>query len=272
LRKQAFILPAVLAGMALAASPAIASAAPSSPVMYDSTPVAGTVSVPSYGAEAYAFNQIGNEVILRAHTKVIKHVTVTMESWACQKGGWDTGSCTTTPGAKFIAPITLNLYRYSHRNPVTGEITPGKLITSITKKFAIPFRPSNDPTCPQVDTDANGNSIDSTYRGADGVCHHGIAQNVSFTVNRQLGNDVVWTVGYNTTDSGATPLNKPSNTMDNLNVGVTPVTRVGHVRYPDSIMWDTRSAEKGGAPFVTGELNLDSGWHGEVPAARFSTR
>ena len=42
--------------------------------------------------------------------------------------------------------------------------------------------------------------------GKDGALHNGIAQTISFPVNRNLANDVVWTVGYNTDTSGLHPL------------------------------------------------------------------
>jgi hypothetical protein len=53
-----------------------------------------------------------------------------------------------------------------------------------------------------------------------------------------------------------------------------PVSGVGHDRFPNSIVWDTRAASlSGGNPFVAGELNLDShGWAGYVPATRFTQR
>jgi hypothetical protein len=230
--------------------------------MYDSTPVAGTVSVPSVGGQSSAFGQIGNEVILRPHTHVIKHVNVTMVSFACQQGSWDgsAGNCVSKPGSTFKAPITLNLYKYSHTNAVTGETTPGKLIMSVTKTFAIPYRPTAAPG-------------QTKFLGSDGQLHNGIAKDVTFLVNRRLGNDVVWTVGYDTSNYGAQPLNAPSNTMDNLNVGLTPKARVGHDRYEHQIFWDTQAAGlSGGSPFVPGVLNLDKGWAGYVPAAQFSTR
>ncbi len=253
-------LPLALAGVvgATMIAPSIAGAMTTRSVAYDSTPVKGTVSVPSVGAESSAFNQIGNEVLLRPHTN-IGHVKVTMESWACQSGSWQ-GGCATTPGATFKAPLTLNLYRYSRSNPSTGEITPGRLITSVTKTFSIRYRPSSQ------------SAGESRYMGRDGELHNGIAQTVSFPVNRHLPNDVVWTVGYNTNTSGLHPLGH-SGPMDSLNVGLSPAARIGHDRFPDSIMWDTRAADQAhGAPFVPGQLNLDKGWAGYVPAARFTVR
>ena len=80
-------LPLALAGLvgATMVAPSIAGAMTIRNVAYDSTPAKGTVSVPSVGPEAYAFNEVGNEVILRPHS-AIGHVKVTMESWACQSG------------------------------------------------------------------------------------------------------------------------------------------------------------------------------------------
>jgi len=258
LRKSLFFPLAALAALALGAAPAVAVTTHT--VLYKSTPAEGTVSVPSLGAEAYSFNQIGNEVILRPHHAPIKHVSVTMESWACQTGGWSTGDCSTTPGSTFQAPITLHLYRYSHTNDSTGEVTPGREIMSVTRTFNIRYRPSSEsPT-------------ESRFMGSDGKLHNGIAQTVSFPVHRALGNDVVWTVSYDTNTSGLEPLGH-TGPMDSLNVGLAPATSVGHDRFPGSIFWDTRQAGfANGAPFVTGELNRDSGWTGYVPAAKFSTR
>lgn len=253
-------LPLALAGVvgATMIAPSLAGATTTGNVAYDSTPVKGTVSVPSVGAESSAFNQLGNEVILRPHS-TIGHVKVTMVSFACQSGQWNSG-CTTTPGSTFKAPITLNLYRYSKSNPTTGEIKPRRLITSVTKTFSIRYRPSSQ------------SAGEPRYIGTDGAPHNGIAQTISFPVNRHLPSDVVWTVSYDTNTSGLHPLGH-SGPMDSLNVGLSPATRVGHDRFPDSIIWDTRAADQAhGAPFVTGELNLDKGWAGYVPAARFSVR
>lgn len=260
-RKPAAI---ALAGMIAATLvvPSIAGATTTTPnpARYDSTPAKGTVTVPSIGAEAYSFNRVGNEVLLRPHTaQAIKHVSVTMVSWACETGAWNTG-CTTTPGAKFRQPITLELWRYSHTNPTTGEITPGKRLAKITKTFNIRYRPSS------------ASATEPRYIGADGLPHNGIAQTIAFPITTKLPNDVVWTVSYNTRTSGPNPVGA-SSPADSLNVGLSPATTIGHDRFPGSIMWDTRYAPFAhGAPFVTGELNLDHGWHGYVPAARFSVR
>ena len=91
MRKLRLILPAAVMTTCLAFGVAQAGAA-SGQVVYNSLPAKGVVQVPSEGAEAAEFNQLGNEVILTKATTV-KKVSVTMVSWACQTGGWSTGDC-----------------------------------------------------------------------------------------------------------------------------------------------------------------------------------
>ena len=202
-------------------------------------PVKGTVTRAQRGAEASSFNQFGNEVILRPHS-TIGHVKVTMVSFACQRGNWATG-CTSTPGATFKAPITLNLYRYSKSNPTTGEIKPGRLITSVTKTFSIRYRPSSQT------------AGESRYMGKDRALHNGIAQTISFPVNRNLANDVVWTVGYDTNTSGlhplghAGPMNEPERRSVARRAGRSrPLPRLDHVGHAGGRL------EAPARPFVAG--------------------
>ena len=258
-------IPFALAGMIAATLvvPSIAGAAPTG-VRYDSTPAPGTVTVPSVGPEAYSFNQVGNEVILK-HKMAIKHVSVTMVSWACQSGHWtglaaNGGRCLTTPGATFRVPITLKLRAHSTRDADTGVIRPGRMLGKVTKTFHIRYRPSSQ------------SASESRYMGIDDQLHNGIAQTITFPITTKLGSDVVWTVSYNTAHSGPQPVGHAT-PADSLNVGLSPSVRLGHDRYSDSLMWDTREmGNTGGAPFAAGQLNLDSNaWHGYVPAARFST-
>jgi hypothetical protein len=251
--------------------PTIADASTSSAV-YNSTPVKGTVSVPSQGPEAYSFSQIGNEVILRPYRR---HPPRQVTMVSCRvRAAPGRGFRATTPGATFKTPITLNLYRSSTITLATGEVKPGSKIMSVTKTFAIHYRPSSaSATVPR-------------FWGNDGELHNGLDQTITFPMNRKLGSDVVWTVSYNTANHGPSPLGVASET-DSLNVGLAPSVLVGHDRFPDSIFWDTTvqgftcadpTAGNGG-PFVTGELNRDgtcngttNSWAGYVPAVRFSTR
>ena len=223
-------------------APALAEA---SPVRYDSTPVGYTGYVSSFGPEAYAFDRIGNEVIVK-HVKPIKHVSVTLSSWALEQGSWDKGG-TTTPGATFPATITLTLERFARVNALTKTIEPGKRIERVTKTFNVPFRPSSF------------SASEPRFMGADGLLHNGLLRTITFPVSHALPQDVVWSVSYNTATQGPAPTGVAS-PLDSLNVAMTDHARVGHDRFPGGIFWDN-----------SGTFQLDpDGW--DVPAARFSTR
>src|SRR4051794_12815324 len=110
--------------------------------IYDSTvsPLPG--NLPSEGPEAYAFTEFGDEVQFAGSARLLKNVTVTLSSWACQQGHWYDDTCVTQKGAKFALPITFNIY-----TPATnggGVPTAGALIASTTQTFSVPYRPSAD--------------------------------------------------------------------------------------------------------------------------------
>jgi hypothetical protein len=251
---------------------ASASAAIPRSVLYTSTQP-GVANLPSVGVEAYSFNQIGDEVVLRRFAK-LKSVAVTLSSWACQTGAWNTGDCQTTPGATFTTPITLHIYKASSTNTATGEKTPGGLLATATKTFTIPYRPSASPQC----------SSGAWFKNGQG-CFNGLAHTIAWTLTglkTKLPKDVVLGVSYNSDHSGPNPLGLSNSPTDALNVGLSPKVRAGHERYPGAIFWDTRFAgftcaadapDGNDGPFQTGVFNLDgpcdgatNSWAGFVPA------
>jgi hypothetical protein len=264
-RPLVVVLLAFAAVMGLSGATASAS---SSKVLYSSTSP-GAPNLPSLGVEAYGFNQIGDEVILKRVTK-IKSVTVTLSDWACQSGAWNTLDCATTPGATFPTPITLNIYKASSTNSSTGETTPGGLLATATKTFTIPFRPSASSHC-------TGDEAGEWFKNGQG-CFNGLAHNITFTLtglHAKLPKDVVWGVSYSSDNSGPSPIGGTNAPQDSLNVGLAPKVRVSHHRFPGGLFWDTRFAGNScGAPFVTGQFNLDNAdatcWAGFVPAAQFN--
>src|SRR5438552_2609633 len=101
---------AALTIVALAAVLMTTGAVAQGQVIYDSTvsPLPG--NLPSVGAEAYAFNELGDAVTFAGTARSPRAVTVTMSSWGCQAGHWgSTADCVTTPGATFNIDITLNI-------------------------------------------------------------------------------------------------------------------------------------------------------------------
>jgi len=255
-----------VAVLGLTAASASAASIPHS-VLYTST-APGVGNIPSVGVEAYSFNQIGDEVILRRVAK-LKSVAVQLSSWACQSGSWDAHNCATTPGATFTTPITLNIYRASSTDSGTGETTPGALIATVTRTFTIPYRPSASPHC-------TGAQAGEWFKNGQG-CFNGLAHTIGFTLTglkTKLPTDVVWGVSYNSDNSGPEPLGGSGAPEDSLNVGLSPVVRAGHERYPGGVFWDTRvDSFSCGDPFVPGDFNLDNAggcWAGDVPAVQFN--
>lgn len=254
----------LLAVAVLGLTAASASASVPHSVLYTST-APGVGNIPSVGVEAYSFNQIGDEVILRRVAR-LKSVAVQLSSWACQSGAWNTGDCVTTPGATFSTPITLNIYKASVAGTHPGEIVPGALLATVTRTFNIPYRPSASSQC----------SSGAWFKNGQG-CFNGLAHTIGFTLTglkTKLPKDVVWGVSYNSNTSGPEPLGVPSPT-DSLNVGLAPKVRAGHQRYPNGLFWDTRVASFScGSPFVPGDFNLDNAggncWTGYVPAVQFN--
>jgi hypothetical protein len=234
-------------------------------VLYTSTQP-GVANLPSVGVEAYSFNQIGDEVRLRRIAK-IKSVAVTLSSWACQTGAWNTGDCQTTPGATFSTPMTLHIYKASSTDTSSGETTPGRLLVAVTKTFKIPYRPSVSSFCSGGEWFKNGQG-----------CFNGLAHTIAFTLTglkTKLPRDVVYGISYNSDNSGPEPLHGTGAPEDSLNVGLAPKVRAGHQRYPGGLFWDTRvESFSCGSPFVAGDFNLDNAggscWTGDIPAVQFN--
>ncbi|MGH9205180.1 MAG: hypothetical protein ACRD1G_01240, partial [Acidimicrobiales bacterium] len=182
----------VAAGLGMVAALLIpaTTAGASGPPLYKSTVALASVgNVPSVGAEAYSFNEFGNEIHLTG-TKLGK-VVVTMSSWGCQTGSWYAGNCGTIPGATFPATITFNIYRGPY-DPTT--YVPGSLIASVTKPFNFPYRPSANYT------HCNGGNAGKWWDSSLHACLNGKAVSISFAFNVNLPTqDIIFGIAYNTT-------------------------------------------------------------------------
>lgn len=212
-------------------------------VGYDSIPGALPGNLPSLAMQATQSAEIGNEVSL-AGPGPLRHVTVTLSSWACQSGSWTTDDCVTTPGATFTEPITLNLYK----PPAANSDTPGTLITSVTQTFKVPYRPSWSSKC--IGTSDPG----GWYDGSQG-CYDGLATNVEFVLGSgpiTLPTTFVYGISYPTSQYGNTPYGAlacestaQGCPYDSLNVALssdpTDVT-IGADPNPGTIWWNTQTA------------------------------
>lgn len=206
------LLAAVTAALAMTALVAgVSIAAPGNSVIYSSlvsSPLHG--NMPSFGAEAYAFNEFGNAVTFSAsQNRSLSSAVVTMSSWGCQSGHWNTGNCLTTKGATFSTPITFSVY--------DADKT---LIASATQTFAIPYRPSASTKC------GDGRWYDNALKS----CFNGFATNITFSFSGQtLPNNVFFGIAYNTTHYGDSPIGESASCFtssggcgyDSLNIAMS---------------------------------------------------
>lgn len=179
-------------GLTVFAAPAFATPGPGTSVIYNSvvtSPNPG--NLPSVGAEAYSFNEFGNEVQFKGTNRQLTNVTVELSSWGCASGTWYGGDCSTPAGATFNEPITFNIY-----NPGPDGLHPGTLIASDTQTFAIPYRPSAAPQC------SGGRWWDSRLK----LCFNGLTTTVTFSFSGvTLPDTVVYGIAYNTSHYGYHP-------------------------------------------------------------------
>ncbi len=154
-------------------------------------PLAG--NYPSQAFQAQQASEVGDRVTFAAGWRRLSKVTVTMSSWGCETGHWTLG-CTTTPGATFSHPITVNVYNVGPGNSV------GSLITTLTTTQVIPYRPSSD----------FANCGDARwYDSAANLCYNGKAANITFDFSSQnvvLPNQVIVGIAYNTSNWGYAPI------------------------------------------------------------------
>jgi len=180
---------------------------PSPAVIFDNTPTVVPVSLPSYGAEAYGFNEWGGGVTFTGSARKLSTAMVIMNSWACQTGAWNVpfgtaGTCVTTPGATYSVPITFKVYNVGASNTV------GSVIASVTHTFAIPYRPSSI-----------AGSDGETWNGTN----HGIAVPITFTFSGQtLPGTAIFGITYQTTSSGYPALGAGNHPSDSLNIATYP--------------------------------------------------
>jgi hypothetical protein len=240
--RKRFILSALAAcslGMGVLLAPT-AGLAKDAGAAYDSIPSPLPGNLPSVGFEATSTSEFGNQITFGHGSRNLHQVAVTMSSWACQSGTWGDGTCVSAPGSTFPEDITLNLY-----NAPTGASAPGpgSLITTMTEKFNIPYRPSATIAC------ATG--------GWGPSCFHGLATNIVFDFDLRSGHiklpdSVVYGIAYNTSDYGAAPQRPQACNAttqgcpyDSLNVALsTDPTDVSAGSNPNSgtVFWSTSFA------------------------------
>lgn len=239
-----FAFVASLALVFAAAAPASAATV----AVYNSIPATLPSNYVSLGFQAQQTSEFGDRVTLAGTNRVIENVTMGFSSWACETGFWNVvgvGACSTTPGATFNHPITVNIYAINGADATL----PGALLASVTKTVAVPYRPSTDAVnCPQSGT--------QWYDGTS--CSNGLAfvSNFDFSAGDVvLPNDVIVTVAFNTETYGSAPIGSDG-PYDALNVGVSQAAPTLGTQDSSRVFWDTTTAayyNDGGATGVLRE-------------------
>ena len=223
-------------------------------VIYNSIPNPLPPNVPSLGYQANQTAEFGDLISFSGATRTLTTVTVVMSDWARE-------SDFHSPGTGFNFPLTLNLYNVDNSGP---NPAPGTLITSKTQTFFIPFRPEDDPTCPNS----------GTYRASDGNCYSGLAFEVTFDFGGTVvPGQIIYGLAYNTTTWGYHPLGVPG-PWESLNFGLATVPpSVGANPFPDTAYWNTETPgdySDGGAGGV-GTFRRDTNWTPYSGAISFAT-
>src|ERR1700730_2104978 len=79
--------------MAISALAVTAATAAASEAVYSNVPNTLAGNYVSFGAEAYAFTEIGTQVELGGTKRNKPVIEVAMSAWACQFGTWFNGTC-----------------------------------------------------------------------------------------------------------------------------------------------------------------------------------
>jgi hypothetical protein len=210
------------------------------------------------GPEAYAFSEFGNEINLAGTARALNSVTVTLSSWACVTGSWNTGDCSTPSGATFSQPITLNIYTPA------DTVNP---IATATQTFAVPYRPSASPKCASLGFPGKW------YSSGTKTCFNGLADNVTFNFSGvTLPSTVVYGIVFNTRDFGPTPTGV-TGPYDSLNIALSTDGDVSAGTSTSDTVWQNSpygSQYCDGGLDGVGTFRADSGcWAPYVPAVQF---
>jgi hypothetical protein len=264
------------ATFAVAAVVAVPAAMASSTTIYDNVPSPKPGNLPSEALEATQASEFGGQVEFAGAARSHPRVRIALSSWGCQSGGWTTADCSTTPGAKFSEPITVNVH-----NVGAGD-EPGSLIGTVTHTFDIPYRPSANYT------HCTGAQAGKWFYKADSTCYNGklVTKTVSLG-SLDLPEKAIISVAYNTTHYGYAPIGESAPCYgtsggcgyDSLNVAVTdpasPSPSVGSNPLPDDAYFNSSTGGQycDGGSGGTGTFRLDSGcWTGYQPVFSVTAR
>ena len=243
----------VIFAVPASASPSL-SAGGSGQSGYNAIPSKVSENVPSWGFEATATTEFGDEVNLGGSGRSLESMSVLLSSWGCQSGTWYGRNCVTTAGATFEVPVTFTIYE-----DVYG--TPGAVLASRTETATIAYRPSASPEC-------TGDDAGKWFNPKDRTCYNGLPQTVEMAFDgTTLPDQVIWSVSYNTSHYGHPAVGEEACFFEDGGCGYDALN-VGAFSYPKAPFsgWDTNEDEA----FVNGSMQAD--WTGFRPLASIVTK
>lgn len=220
---------------------------------YNAIPSKVSANVPSLSFEGAPAKEFGDRVGLGGKARTLDSMSVLFSSWGCESGGWNTGDCQTTPGATFDVPVTFTIY--------TAD---GVSLALKTATLTVPYRPSASAQC-------TGTDSGKWYNSKDRTCYNGLPHLVTVDMSQTgttLPDQVIWSVQYNTTTSGYTPLGSGPACVSGPGGCGYDSLNVGAFTYP-------------AAPFVGTDMNADEAfvdgamqtdWTGYRPLGAIGTR
>ena len=134
-------------------------------------------------------------------------------------------------GPSWNYPLTLNLYNVD--NSGANPPQPGTLIATRTQTFALPWKPTPDPSC----------SPSTWWRASDGNCYSGLGFLATFDfTGTTVPNQIIYGLAFNTSAFGANPVGVPG-PYDSLNaeLAVVPPT-TGSNPLPDTAFLNSPDA------------------------------
>ena len=223
---------------------------------YNAIPSKVRANVPSVSFEGAPAKEFGDLVALGGTARNLKSMSVLLSSWGCESGEYQNNNCSTTPGATFDVPVTFKIYRSD------GEAV-GTELAKRTATITVPYRPSASAQC-------TGDDAGKWYNSKDGNCYNGLPHLV--TVNMSdlgvtLPNQVIWSVQYNTTTSGYTPLGNVPCVTEPGGCGYDALN-VGAFSYPSAPFAGIDLDED--AAFFNGAM--EAGWSGYRPLGSIATK
>lgn len=174
------------------------------------TPLPGSLSAENYQASRIA--ELGQKITLNGSARTLNSITICLVTWGYQSkyGLLD---------ATWNCDVTLNLYAVNE----SDNTIPGQQLLSITKPFAINWRPEPDASCG-----------DTRWLAPEG-CKNGQAFTIDLDTLETitLPDELIFGIAFNTQNGGANPIGAvtPSNDLafavnfDGTGIGSAPAER-----------------------------------------------